>query len=197
MKKVQYDHLPPKLEVVNNGSHLYRWAITETANGENQLWECYEVLVWNDPTREKVITTVINELWPSQLESKLQNDYNASKLGLLPETYQQTYIDFINERNTIKDEINTYFDFVDQEQAIYKAFQNLGWHQPPFVKRIIAPVQLIMQYPAIEAWFRINNLPIVRVETTLYCYCNVILSEHQQLVDQLSQIVSIEDRPVL
>jgi hypothetical protein len=199
MKKVQYDHLPPKLEAVNNGSHFYRWGIEETTNPENEqpIWECFEVLVWNEPNREKVITTVINELWPSQLESKLQNDYNAAKIGLLPDTAKQAYIDFINERNAIKDEINTYFDFVDAEQALYKAFVALGWHQPPFAKRIIAPVQLVMQYPAIEAWFRINDLPIIRVESTLYCYCNVILPEHQQLVDALQGIVSIENRPIL
>jgi hypothetical protein len=54
-----------------------------------------------------------------------------------------------------------------------------------------------MQYPAIETWFRINDLPIVRIEGTLYCYCNLILPEHQALVNSLQGIVSIEDKPVL
>jgi hypothetical protein len=199
MTKAQYDHLPLRLEAVGNGSHLYRWGIVETTNPENQMtiWECFEVLVWNEPTREKVITTVIDELWPAQTESKLTNDYNAAQIGLLPETHKQPYIDFIQQRNALKQEINTYFDFVDAEQALYNAYVALGWKQPSFAKRIVAPVQLVMQYPAIEAWFRINDLPIIRIESTLFCYCNVILPEHQQLVDSLSGIVSIENRPIL
>ncbi len=68
-----------------------------------------------------------------------------------------------------------------------------GWHHPQFAKRIVAPVQLVMQYPAVETWFRINDLPIIRVEGTLYCYCNLILAAHQQLVIATQGIVTIED----
>lgn len=71
-----------------------------------------------------------------------------------------------------------------------------AWHYPEFTKRIVAPVELVMQYPAIETWFRINDLPIIRVNTTLYCYCNLILPMHQQLIDALSGIVTVEDIPV-
>lgn len=72
-----------------------------------------------------------------------------------------------------------------------------GWHHPDFSKRIIAPVDLVMQYPQVETWFRINDLPIVRVLTTLYCYCNVILPTHQQLTDALQGVITIEDRPAV
>jgi len=72
-----------------------------------------------------------------------------------------------------------------------------GWHHPQFEKRIIAPIELVMQYPQMEIWFRINNLPIVKEGNTLYCYCNVILEAHSQLVDSLQGIVSIETRPDL
>jgi hypothetical protein len=70
-----------------------------------------------------------------------------------------------------------------------------AWHHPEFAKRIVAPVQLVMQYPAVETWFRINDLPIVRNGCALYCYCNLILTAHQQLVDATQGIVIIEDRP--
>lgn len=73
---------------------------------------------------------------------------------------------------------------------------NSGWHHPEFAKRIVAPVQLVMQYPAVETWFRINDLPIVRNGGTLYCYCNLILPAHQQLVDATAGIVTIQDRPI-
>ena len=69
------------------------------------------------------------------------------------------------------------------------------WHHPQFNKRIIAPVDLVMQYPQVETWFRINDLPIVRELTTLYCYCNVILSAHQQLIDALQGVITVEDLP--
>jgi hypothetical protein len=70
-----------------------------------------------------------------------------------------------------------------------------SWHHPAFAKRIIAPVQLVMQYPAVETWFRINDLPIVREGIILYCYCNIILPAHQQLVNSAAGVITIEDRP--
>jgi hypothetical protein len=198
MEKVQYDHQPPKLEAVGNGSHLYRWGITERTienpMGEpHQVWECFEVLVWNEPTREKVIIAAIEAVWPAALESKLQNDYIAAREGLIDSACKIPYLDFITQKNILKNEINTYFDYLD----IDNGYIELGWHHPSFQKRIVAPVQLVMQYPAIETWFRINDLPIVRIEGTLYCYCNLILPEHQALVNSLQGIVSIEDKPVL
>ena len=72
-----------------------------------------------------------------------------------------------------------------------------GWHRPEFAKRIIAPVQLVMQYPAVETWFRINDLPIIRIEGLLYCYCNLILPTHQQLVDATQGIVTVQDIPTV
>lgn len=71
------------------------------------------------------------------------------------------------------------------------------WHHPQFAKRIVAPIQLVMQYPAVETWFRINDLPIVRNGGTLYCYCNLILPAHQQLVDATQGIVTIENIPTV
>lgn len=71
-----------------------------------------------------------------------------------------------------------------------------SWIYPEFVKRIIAPVQLTMQYPAFEVWFRLNDLPILNKNGVLYCYCNVILPEHQYLIDQLAGVIVVENIPV-
>jgi hypothetical protein len=74
-------------------------------------------------------------------------------------------------------------------------YSETGWHYPQFSKRIIAPLQLIFEYVSFEVWFRVNNLPIKKVDQSLYCYCNEILPEHQTLVDSLNGVITIEDRP--
>lgn len=74
-------------------------------------------------------------------------------------------------------------------------YDNEDWHYLEYAKRIIAPIKLVMQQASLEVWFTINGLPIVKKGNTLYCYCNVILPEHQTLFDQYVGIVSIEDRP--
>ena len=112
MKKVQYENQPPKLEAVGNGSHLYRWDIKEKKIEEGSIWECYEVLVWNEPTCKKVTEAIINALWGKNVEAKLLNDYNAANEGVLDASYKQKYIDFINIRKAVKEEINTFFESI-------------------------------------------------------------------------------------
>ena len=69
------------------------------------------------------------------------------------------------------------------------------WNYPSFAKRIVAPISLSLQYPQFEIWFRLNNLPVVNKNNTLYCYCNEILPEHQALADSLQGQITIENRP--
>ncbi len=109
MKKAQYDHNPPKLEAVGNGSHLYRWNIEEVTTEEGSIWECYEVVVWNEPTSDKLKEAVINAMWGKDLELKLLNDYNAANEGLMPVTFKQPYLDYISDRNALKTEIDDFF----------------------------------------------------------------------------------------
>ncbi len=108
MKKVQYQDQPIKLEAIGNGSHLYRWDIEEVQIEEETIWQCYEVVVWNEPTRRKVTEAVIKSIWGINAEAKLLNDYNAANEGIINDSYKQLYIDFINERKAIKEEINTF-----------------------------------------------------------------------------------------
>lgn len=110
MKKVQYENQPPKLEAVGNGSHLFRWDIEEKQIEEGSVWECYEVLVWNEPNRNKVTEAVIKALWETNVEAKLLNDYNAANEGVLDASYKQTYIDFLSKRRAVKEEINAFFE---------------------------------------------------------------------------------------
>ena len=115
MKKVQYDEFPSKLEAVGNGSWRYRWdiqAITETNPDETEktMYHCFEVIVWNTPSADTVIQAVIAAKWPPTMEAKLINDYNASKINVLSEDFQQPYLSFLNERKVIKSEIKEYFN---------------------------------------------------------------------------------------
>lgn len=75
-------------------------------------------------------------------------------------------------------------------------FSSDNWHYPSFSKRIITPIQLLLEYSAFEVWFRMNNLPIYKENDTLYCYCNEILPEHQYLIDNLSGTITVENKPL-
>jgi len=72
-----------------------------------------------------------------------------------------------------------------------------GWEHPQFAKRIIAPIQLIMEDTGIKmyGWFQVNNLPVINKGTDLHLYCNVILPEHQSAIDYFQGLITIEDRP--
>lgn len=81
----------------------------------------------------------------------------------------------------------------DNGIKIYTGDNN--WHYPLFSKRIIAPIQLVLQQASFEVWFRLNGLPIIRENNTLYCYCNTILPQHQAIADTLIGVIIIEDVP--
>jgi hypothetical protein len=115
MKKTEYDNQPERLAKVGNGSYLYRWDIEaiEKENPEgtaHTMYECFEVLVWDEPNAKKVIEAVIEAMWPPSVEAKLINDYNAANENVLSEDFKQQYLSFIIERNKIKEEIKTFFN---------------------------------------------------------------------------------------
>lgn len=71
------------------------------------------------------------------------------------------------------------------------------WHYPDYAKRIIAPVSLIFEATglAMKAWFDLNEMPVKKVGDQVHLYCNVILPEHQAIVDGLAGVITIEDKP--
>jgi hypothetical protein len=83
---------------------------------------------------------------------------------------------------------------VDFNQIIQK--QPGDWSYPDYLKRIVAPISLIMDDYGIKmyGWFSINNLPTVTVENTVYLYCNTILPEHQAIVDSYQGIITVENK---
>jgi hypothetical protein len=91
---------------------------------------------------------------------------------------------------------NMTWKFYNQaDNVLLYDYSTADWNYPSFSKRIVAPIKLSLDYPQFEIWFRLNNLPVVNKNDTLYCYCNEILPEHQALADSLQGQITIENRP--
>lgn len=71
------------------------------------------------------------------------------------------------------------------------------WQYPQFTKRIIAPMQLVMEDIGSKMynWFNINDFPIVKKEPIVHVYCNKILEEHMGIITAFEGIITIEDIP--
>jgi hypothetical protein len=112
-----YDHKPSVLEAVGNGSYKYRWDIVEMEQPAHEeggepttQWKCQEVTVWAPVTSNKITEAVISELWDSNYEQKLVNEYNAAQLGVYDEATAATkvaaYKAFLTERNAVKTQVD-------------------------------------------------------------------------------------------
>lgn len=103
----------------------------------------------------------------------------------------EKYIILYREGGNIK------WNFLNQaDQLAYELDPQQGWHYPQFAKRLVAPIQLVFQYPAFEIWFRLNNLPVCSEGGYVYLYCNIILPEHQAFVDALQGMIVVEYNPL-
>ena len=112
--QVFYDNRPSILEKVGDGSYRYRWNISEVEmsndimedNKETRTqWSCEEVIIFAPLSPNKITEKVIAELWDSNYEQKLLNEYNASTLGIYDE-------------ETATNKINKYKEFLRQREAI-------------------------------------------------------------------------------
>lgn len=112
-----YDHKPSVLEAVGNGSYIYRWDIVEVEQPAHEeggepttQWKCQEVTVWAPVTSNKITEAVISELWDSNYEQKLVNEYNAALLGLYDNDEAivkiESYKTFLAERKAIKAQVD-------------------------------------------------------------------------------------------
>lgn len=108
-----YDNKPSKLESVKNGSYIYRWNIERDEHffGDESItqWKCDEVVIWAPLTSNKIISTVINELWDINYEQKLLNEYNAAKLNIYEDALNvvkiENYKKFLLTRQNVKTQI--------------------------------------------------------------------------------------------
>lgn len=110
-----YDNQPEVLGALGNGAYRYRWNISEVEMeiGHDEVakkWQCEEVTVWPTLTANKITKAVISEIWPSDYEQKLVNEYNAAQLGVYDEDTAmkkvEQYRAFLVERNRIKAQVD-------------------------------------------------------------------------------------------
>ena len=110
-----YDSKPPVLEAVGNGSYLYRWEIAKSEraseNEEKQeQWQCEEVTVWSPVSSNKITQAVISEMWDSDYEQKLVNEYNGAQMGIYGEDEARSitakYKAFLEARAKLKAQVD-------------------------------------------------------------------------------------------
>lgn len=84
-----YDKKPSTIEIVGNGSFMYRWNIQEVVSEQeepnieqSEKWKCNEVIEWFPMTSEKVINAVIRSEYSAEQELSLVNKFNAYQQGL-------------------------------------------------------------------------------------------------------------------
>ena len=116
MNKVRSDNYPKIFEAVGDGSYLYHFGIneltiekmdsTETA----KAYEYYEVAIYETLDETNITKAVIAKLWPKDIEAKYINDYNASQMGIIDESYGNAYKDFIVQRKNLKIQIQNDYD---------------------------------------------------------------------------------------
>ena len=117
--QVFYDNRPSILEKVGDGSYRYRWNITGVEMPNDMMednketltqWSCEEVIIFAPLSPNKITEKVIAELWDSNYEQKLLNEYNASTLGMYDEDVAKSkinkYKEFLSQRDAIKHQID-------------------------------------------------------------------------------------------
>lgn len=113
MKLTQSNDKPSVWSVVGNGSYFYRFNIKEIevpaqTEGEEptKAWQYNEVVVWPPISSDAITKAVMNYIWPKDIEQKYINDYNAATLGILDESYIESYKNFMIQRKSIKEQID-------------------------------------------------------------------------------------------
>lgn len=119
MNRTYSDKIPSTIERDSNGYYLYRWDIQQTEQRDEYIgYSYYEVIVWPTLTANKILETCINELWGTDVEAKKLNDYNAALLGLLDESYIDTYKEFLQQRKALKEQVESDFNTWKEMQEI-------------------------------------------------------------------------------
>lgn len=118
MNRTYSDKIPTTIERDSNGYYLYRWDIQTEQRDEFISYSYYEVTVWPTLTANKILETCINELWGTDVEAKKLNDYNAALLGLLDESYIDTYKEFLQQRKALKEQVESDFNTWKEMQEI-------------------------------------------------------------------------------
>jgi hypothetical protein len=172
-----------------SGSEVYNWAVyAPLINGEelNTYFSRISNIVETDIQRKEIV-------W-SNMEHTEEIDDGMGNIITVDIPKDRIV------RPTIPDYIESLTIPEKTETELNEILSELGsdyWQYPKFVKRIIAPIELIFDDNGIKmyGWFQLNNFPILKIDNYLYLYCNTILPEHQAIVDGFAGLITIEDMP--
>jgi hypothetical protein len=175
---------------VELNSNLYNWTVyTPLVSGEqlsNYLEQIANIVELDILRKESI--------W---------DDHPKTRETINPFTNETEIVD-INKESIVNPTIPDYVEALakqyskDQLSAILQELGINYWQYPQYAKRIIAPIQLILDDIGIKmyGWFTLNKLPILNLEQGyVHLYCNEILPEHMEIIDQLQEVITIEQRP--
>ncbi len=81
----------------------YNFNITEGVDADANEEFTYDCLHVSYPlTRKNVFANLIEAIYPTSLEQKMQNDFIAKKEGIDENADQQPFIDFLNDRKALR-----------------------------------------------------------------------------------------------
>lgn len=177
-------------------------AIDLSYNGNDYNWVIYAPLVSGEVMNDYI--TMVTNIIESDIDKKEAEWVNHPKTEEItdPFTGETQTVDIPKDRivhPTIPDYVEGLAEnrTVEDLSAILNELGNTYWQYPQYAKRIIAPQELIFDDNGIKmyGWFNIQGFPIIKIEAQLHLYCNVILPEHQAIVDSFGGLLIIQDRP--
>lgn len=103
---VHYNHNIEEV-LVKEGEGGSLEIVTDQAEATGTRFKYDALRVEYPTTRNNIFATLLNAKYDANTESKLRNDYEAANLGILDESYKQPYIDFLNDRQALKVQVDT------------------------------------------------------------------------------------------
>jgi hypothetical protein len=177
-------------------------AIDITHNATDYNWVIYAPLVSGEAMSDYI--TMVTNIITADIDRKEAVWVTHPKTEEIadPFTGETKTVDIPKDR-VVRPTIPDYIEGLAEQKSgseLQTILDELGtayWQYPQFAKRIIAPQELIFDDNGIKmyGWFNIQGFPIIKIGVQLHLYCNVILPEHQAMVDSFGGALTIEDRP--
>ncbi len=174
-------------DVVADLCHTVLYNIV-TGNTEGEIREGTFNGIWNSAlstepgwTPEHIVELTVTENDKPEYNPETQRIRSEWEVDLEAETYTKVW--------TVENKTQ---QVIDYEKAL------ADWKYPQWAKRIVAPVSLATDDIGIKmfVWFTLNGFPVEKAnETTAHLYCNIILPDHQNMIDSLEELVFVENIP--
>jgi hypothetical protein len=103
--KANYDHIPLPIEPVGDGSFLINYNIEEITNEGKKSYNCDQAVIWNEPTKDRIISAIIRE-------SYTQDQAEAIIANYLDGRSVDEYANFQTFRKTAKSVANSLINII-------------------------------------------------------------------------------------